>query len=57
MIAMASAKLEMDKIWTHVKEVRKEYYRKSPAVWPDECYGFLILKGIKISESLKLLLR
>ena len=45
MIAKASAKLDKNKIWTHVREVRKEYYRKSPALWPDECYGFLILTG------------
>ena len=51
---MASTKLDKDKIWTHVKEVRKEYYRKSPAVWPRLCLtGSLILTGIEIYESLK----
>ena len=45
MIAVASAKLEKDKIWAHVKALRKEYYRKSPSIWPNECYGFLIMSG------------
>ena len=45
MIAMALDKLSKEKIWTQVREVRKEYYRKSPAIWPEVCYGFLINTG------------
>ena len=44
---MALATLDEEEIWTHIKTLRKEYYRKTPAVWPDRCYGFLIQTGLK----------
>ena len=53
MISMATAKLGRDEIWTHVKAVRKEYYRKSLVVWPDKCLGFLSMPGLEWTESLK----
>ena len=53
MIDMALHKFEEENIWTHIKTLRREYYRKTPAVWPDKCYGFLIKTGLEFSESLK----
>ena len=53
MISMATAKLKMEKIWNHVKIVRKEYYRKSLTVWPDKCLGFLEMPGLECTEFLK----
>ena len=52
MIAMALQKLEGEQIWTHIKTLRKEYYKRNPAVWPDKCFGFFIKTGLKWSESL-----
>ena len=47
---MATAKLKKDEIWTHVKAVRKEYYRKYLAVWPLKCFGFLEMPGLECTE-------
>ena len=47
MISMATAKLKIDEIWTHVKAVRKEFYRKYLAV---KCLGFLEMPGLECTE-------
>ena len=44
---MATAKLKIDEIWTHVKAVRKEFYRKYLAV---KCLGFLEMPGLECTE-------